>query len=144
MAVRLRLMRMGKRNRPCYRICVVDRRKRRDGAYIESIGFYDPFIRDRQKSVHLDKERAEYWIGVGAEPTETVGSFLRDAHVQGLYTPKKSSKRPAKKKRKLTGDAKARAERIAAKKSARREVKAKKIAASHAQATTAKEGESPA
>lgn len=89
MAVRLRLMRIGKTNRPAYRVCAVDARKPRGGAYLEKIGTYDPFVEDDKKKVTIDKERAEYWLGVGAQPSETVLSFLRQAEVSGLLRPKK-------------------------------------------------------
>ena len=97
MAVKLRLRRIGKRNRPYYRICAIDARKARGGEYIESIGNYDPHVADDAKKVQLDKERAEYWIGVGAQPSETVASFLRREQVAGLSRPKKKVKRRRKK-----------------------------------------------
>lgn len=99
MAVKMRLMRFGKRNRPCYRVCVFDARTRRDGAYIESIGSYDPYIEDDRKKIQIDRERAEYWLGVGAQPSETVASFLRQLSVSGLVNTKKPRrKRPMTKK----------------------------------------------
>ncbi|MBN1441089.1 MAG: 30S ribosomal protein S16 [Planctomycetes bacterium] len=96
MAVSLRLMRIGKTNRPSYRLCAVDSRKPRGGAYIESFGFYDPFIADDNKKVTIDRVRAEYWLSVGARPSETVMSFLRKAQVSGLTRPKKPSRRRPK------------------------------------------------
>lgn len=91
MAVRLRLKRVGKMNRPAYRICAIEKRRQRDGAYLENIGFYDPFAPD-QKRVRLNKERAEYWLSVGALPSETVLSFLRREQVSGLIRSKRKSK----------------------------------------------------
>ena len=87
MAVRLRLMRLGKIHRPYYRVCVFDKRKARGGKYIEAIGHYDPLIADDAKKVVIDKARAEYWLGVGASASETVESFLRDLEVPGLARP---------------------------------------------------------
>ena len=93
MAVRLRLMRVGKMNRPAYRICAIEKRRQRDGVYLENIGFYDPFVADKQKRVRLNKERAEYWLSVGALPSETVLSFLRREQVSGLIRSTRKSKR---------------------------------------------------
>lgn len=73
--VRIRLTRMGKRNRPFYRIVVVDQKKRRDGAYIESLGYYDP-VRDPAE-IKVDVERAAMWILKGAQPSKTVRDIFR-------------------------------------------------------------------
>ena len=77
MAVKLRLMRIGKKHKPCYRVCAIDSRKPRNGQYIENIGFYDPAIADDMKKVRINRERAEYWLSVGALPSETVGRMLK-------------------------------------------------------------------
>ena len=66
--VRIRLRRMGLRNRPTYRIVVIDSRKSRDGKYIESLGHYDP----RTKQLDLNCERYQDWLGKGAQPSDTV------------------------------------------------------------------------
>lgn len=66
------MQRTGRKNRPFYRIQVVDQRTRRDGASIEQIGWYDPVARDQAKQLNLNEERAKYWIGVGAQPSETL------------------------------------------------------------------------
>jgi len=87
--VKLRFMRIGKKNRPCYRLCAVDVRRQRDGEYLEFIGYYDPLIEDDAKRIRLDKERIEYWLSKGAQPTEGVYPFLKKAHVAGLIRPKK-------------------------------------------------------
>jgi small subunit ribosomal protein S16 len=123
MAVRLRLLRIGKRNRPCYRLCAVDSRKPRGGAYLESIGFYDPYIADDQKKVKLDRERAEYWLSVGAQPSETIRSFFEKAQVAGLVSPEKPKRQPRKKPASVQKRARARAE---AKVKAKARAKAKK------------------
>lgn len=73
--VRIRLKRGGAKNNPCYRVVVTDSRNRRDGRFIEEIGFYNPLQKADGLSVNLD--RARYWLGVGARPSETVGSFLK-------------------------------------------------------------------
>ncbi len=96
MAVRLRLMRVGKTNRPAYRICAIEKRRQRDGVFLENIGFYDPFVADKSKRVKLDKERAAHWLSVGALASETVLSFLRREQVSGLIRSKRKSKRRKK------------------------------------------------
>ena len=68
--VKIRLKRFGAAKRPCYRIVVQDSRKPRDGTTIEEIGTYDPIAKDAQ--VSINEERAKYWVGVGAQPTEVV------------------------------------------------------------------------
>ncbi|MDG2148934.1 MAG: 30S ribosomal protein S16 [Planctomycetota bacterium] len=77
MAVRIRLKRTGRRNRPFYRICVFDSRTRRDGKPIEELGSYDPRGDDWTQKVKLKRARAHHWLTVGALPSETVGSILR-------------------------------------------------------------------
>ena len=76
-------------------MCAIDSRQPRDGAYIESIGVYDPFIDDDRKKVRIDRERAEHWLSVGALPSETVASFLRQLSVTGLVRSKKPSRKRA-------------------------------------------------
>lgn len=68
--VRLRLRRKGRKDYPVYDIVAVDSRKPRDGAYLEKIGWYDP--NTNPNTVKMDPERALYWLGVGAQPTDTV------------------------------------------------------------------------
>jgi len=73
--VKIRLKRMGAKKRPFYRIVVADARSPRDGRFIEEIGYYDP-IRE-PAAVKVDMDRALYWMGNGAQPTETVRSLFR-------------------------------------------------------------------
>jgi small subunit ribosomal protein S16 len=75
MAVRLRLRKTGTRNKPCFRIVVADARSPRDGRFIENLGYYDP----RRSDERLDLERAEYWLSVGAQASETVESIIKRA-----------------------------------------------------------------
>lgn len=77
--VKLRLRRMGAKKRPSYRIVAADSRAPRDGAFIESFGFYDPIT--EPATVKVDVERARHWIGVGAQPTDTVRSLFTKAGV---------------------------------------------------------------
>lgn len=81
MAVKIRLMRVGRNNRPSYRIVATDSRTPRDGKVLEVVGFYDPMSKEADKQVTLDAERAKYWLSVGAQTTETVSSILKK---QGL------------------------------------------------------------
>lgn len=74
MAVRMRLMRMGKKRQPVYRVVVMDQRAPRDGRYIEQIGRYD--ARSEPSVVEIDNERAAAWLAKGAQPTETVEKLL--------------------------------------------------------------------
>ena len=75
MSVKIRLRRTGKRNQACHRIVVADSRSPRDGRFIEIIGLYDP----RHESEKIDLARAEYCIGRGAQPSETVAAIIKRA-----------------------------------------------------------------
>lgn len=75
MAVRIRLKRIGAKNTPAYRIVVTDSRSPRDGRFIEEIGSYVPTQRENNYKLNLD--RAKYWLGVGAQPSETVASMIK-------------------------------------------------------------------
>ncbi len=77
MAVRIRMKRIGTTNTPAYRIVVADSRSPRDGRFIEEIGTYQPL--KKSDNFKLDLERAEYWLSKGAQPSETVASFLKKA-----------------------------------------------------------------
>ncbi len=79
MAVRIRLKRMGRRNRPFFRISVMDAHVQRDGRAIEDIGYYDPMVRDKNQRVKINLERLEYWLSVGAKPTEKVATLIKKA-----------------------------------------------------------------
>jgi len=75
MAVRIRLKRVGAKNAPYFRIVVADARSPRDGKFIEEIGSYQPLkIGDNCK---MDLDRAKYWVSKGAQPSETVASFIK-------------------------------------------------------------------
>ena len=88
MSVKLRMTRVGKKNRPLFRICAIESREARDGQYLENLGFYDPYIADDLKKFRINKERVEYWLSVGAQPSETLLSFLKMAKVSGLIRQK--------------------------------------------------------
>lgn len=75
MAVKIRLKRMGKVHAPFYRIVVADSRRKRDGRVIEEIGKYHP--KNDPSLIEVDSERAQYWLGVGAQPSEPVAAILK-------------------------------------------------------------------
>lgn len=79
MAVKIRLRRMGKKRQPIYKIVAADARFPRDGKYLEALGTYNP--KSNPHSIDLNEERALYWLGVGAQPTDTVRSILRQTGV---------------------------------------------------------------
>ena len=74
MAVRIRLKRVGKIHAAQYRVVVVDSRKKRDGRVIEEVGYYDP--QPNPSIIRIDSERAQYWLGVGAQPSDQVRNLL--------------------------------------------------------------------
>jgi len=67
---------MGRRNRPFYRINVIDEATKRDGKVIEQLGWYDPIAKDESKQVQLDEERTKFWLGRGAMPSDTMMDML--------------------------------------------------------------------
>lgn len=73
--VKIRLRRMGGHKRPFYRIVVADSRSPRDGRFIEEVGYYNPL--SNPKTIKIDNEKAEKWLKVGAQPTETVKSLFK-------------------------------------------------------------------
>ena len=75
MATKIKLMRLGKMRAPYYRIVVADSRTKRDGRSIETIGKYHP--KEDPSFIEVDSERAQYWLGVGAQPTEAVAAIFR-------------------------------------------------------------------
>lgn len=75
MAVKIRLKRFGKMRAPYYRIVVMDSRTKRDGRAIEEIGLYHPT--EEPSFIKVDSDRAQYWLGVGAQPTEQVAAILK-------------------------------------------------------------------
>jgi small subunit ribosomal protein S16 len=118
-AVKIRLKRIGKIRTPFYRIVVADSRKKRDGRVIEEIGTYNP--KTEPSTIRVESERAQYWLGVGAQPTEAVAAILKltgdiggqasvkdpepradkaalfDAALKEIHAEPKAAKKPAKK-----------------------------------------------
>lgn len=79
MAVRLRLKRMGRRNRSFYRVVAADSRNPRDGVVIEELGWYDPNAKQQDKQLELKTDRVQHWLSQGALPSETVASLIKRA-----------------------------------------------------------------
>jgi len=72
----IRLSRIGKKKHPFYRVVVTEKTRPRNGRFVEIVGTYDPA--KKPAAVNLDHERVEYWLGKGAQPSDTVRSFLRN------------------------------------------------------------------
>ncbi len=93
MAVKLRLKRMGSKQRPFYRIVAADSRSPRDGRFIETIGTYQPIY--KENNVTVDEEKALKWLNNGAIPTDTVKTILAKSGVWAKYKTKKTTKKEA-------------------------------------------------
>jgi small subunit ribosomal protein S16 len=76
-AVKIRLKRFGKRHRQFFRINAIDIRTPRDGRVIEELGWYDPIAQDPEKQICLKRDRVEYWLAKGAQPSDTVAQLLK-------------------------------------------------------------------
>ena len=77
MALRIRLQRHGSTHAPFYRVVVAEASARRDGRFVELVGTYDPQNKDPEKQHNLKLDRVDYWMGVGAQPSDTVRSLIR-------------------------------------------------------------------
>lgn len=75
MAVRIRLTQVGKKDQKSYRIVAIERRQKRQGKFLEILGFYNPL--KNPSEIKINKERYEYWIKSGAQPSETVSSLAK-------------------------------------------------------------------
>ena len=82
MSVKLRFKRMGRSNRSFFRLSAIDSRSPRDGRVIEELGHYDPLLKDKDKQFVAKIDRCQYWLSVGAVPSETVSSLLKKAGVE--------------------------------------------------------------
>ena len=91
MAVKLRLKRMGSKQKPFYRIVAADSRSPRDGRFIETVGTYNPIA--KSDNVKVDEEKAMYWLNNGAQPTDTVKNILSKT---GLWAKYKNTKKEGK------------------------------------------------
>ena len=77
--VRIRLARGGAKKKPYYRIVVADQRCKRDGRYLERIGFYNPMVKENR--VEIDAERLKQWLSVGAQPSDRVSKLMKLANI---------------------------------------------------------------
>lgn len=77
--VTIRLSRGGAKKRPFYHVVVADSRSRRDGRYIERVGFFNPIARGQESRLKLDSERVQYWLGTGAKASDRVASLIKEA-----------------------------------------------------------------
>jgi len=75
--VSIRLSRAGAKKRPFYHLVVTDSRNRRDGRYIERVGFFDPIGKGVDETMRIDLERVDYWLGKGAQPSDRVAALLK-------------------------------------------------------------------
>jgi len=77
--VTMRLARHGSKKNPFYHITVAERTSRRDGRFIERVGFYNPVAQGQAESLRVDLDRVDYWLGVGARPSERVSALITQA-----------------------------------------------------------------
>ena len=75
--VAIRLSRAGAKKRPFYHLVVTDSRNKRDGRYIERLGFFNPIGKETEENLRIDLERVDYWIGQGAQPSDRVKTLLK-------------------------------------------------------------------
>lgn len=85
MAVRLRMQKMGRRHRPFFRVVAVDGRAPRDGKVIEYLGHYDPLLQETDARAVLKNDRIDYWLGVGAQPSDKVGVLIKKYGSNGTH-----------------------------------------------------------
>lgn len=85
MATRIRMKKMGRTHRPFFRICVMDQRSPRNGRTIEELGTYDPMVPETDARVTLKKERVDYWLGVGAQPSDKVKVLIKKYGTDGTH-----------------------------------------------------------
>jgi small subunit ribosomal protein S16 len=146
-------MRMGAKGKPFYRLVVKEKRSKRDGAYLENVGTYNPMADPAE--VNLKHERIQYWIGVGAQPTDTVKSLIKNNPVQTeeeraaavqARAEKKEAERKVREEAKRVEAERLEAERVAAEKAAAEAAAAEKAAAEaeSAEAAPAEGDEAPA
>jgi len=125
MAVKIRMARMGRRHRPFYRINAVDSRTPRDGRILEKLGHYDPIEKNPEKQIVLNRERAEYWLGIGAIPSDSVSEILLRLGIKHKYAEQKAVRQgKARAAAKAKGKFFTKAQKIAAEKAAEDKAKA--------------------
>ena len=85
MAVRIRMKKMGRTHRPFFRVCAMDKRSPRDGRVIEELGTYDPMCPETDARATLKADRIDYWIGVGAQPSDKVATLIKKYGTNGTH-----------------------------------------------------------
>lgn len=85
MTVRIRMKKMGRTHRPFYRVCAMDKRSPRDGRVIEELGTYDPMCPETDARVTLKADRIDYWLGVGAQPSDKVATLIKKYGTGGSH-----------------------------------------------------------
>ena len=93
MAVRIRMKKMGKKHRPFFRICAVDGRKPRDGRVLEELGTYDPMVGETDARALLKGERIDYWLSVGAQPSDKVRILIKKYGTNGTHVDQQQATR---------------------------------------------------
>lgn len=93
MAVKIRMKLMGRKHRQFFRICALDTRKPRDGRVLEELGTYDPHVPLTDARVLLNRERVNYWLSVGAQPSHKVGIMIKKYGLNGSHLAEQESAR---------------------------------------------------
>lgn len=88
MAVRIRLKKLGRRHQPFFRLCAMDSRAPRDGRVLEELGHYDPLVKETDARAILNGERIDYWLKVGAQPTENARVLIKKYGSNGTHLEK--------------------------------------------------------
>jgi small subunit ribosomal protein S16 len=84
-SVRIRMKKLGRSHQPFFRICAVDKRAPRDGRVLEELGTYDPRVPETDARAIINSERVDYWIGVGAQPSENVAILIKKYGTNGTH-----------------------------------------------------------
>lgn len=85
MSVRIRMKMMGRKHQPYFRICALDKRAPRDGRVLEELGTYDPLVKETDARALLKADRVDYWLGVGAQPSEKVAVLIKKYGTNGTH-----------------------------------------------------------
>ena len=85
MAVKIRMKKMGRTHAPFFRVCAVDARRPRDGRVLEELGHYDPMVPETDARAILKGDRIQYWVGVGAQPSDKVAVLIKKYGTDGTH-----------------------------------------------------------
>ncbi|MGO8688119.1 MAG: 30S ribosomal protein S16 [Thermoguttaceae bacterium] len=85
MTVRIRMKKLGRKHRPFYRVCAMEQRTPRDGRILEELGTYDPMVPETDARARLDGERINYWLSVGAQPSDRVKVLIKKYGSAGTH-----------------------------------------------------------